>query len=178
MYIKNSISTDYLHAFPQNTDSFVPKVKTSTGKAAVVWRRKTLCLHHPHEYLHRETAVNLSKEKNDLCSLCSIRSVLLLLLLLLFFTAGGGIKRLYLQPGHPEYLLNKLPEEIFVYIRVCDPLTAPSHHVLAEWTGHAPHQTIQMKIKALIVFKPISGGLVTSLNDSWKHLSLAVQTGY
>ena len=71
--------------------------------------------------------MNLSKEKNDLCSLCSIRSVLLL-----FFTAGGGIKRLYLQPGHPEYLLNKLPEEIFVYIRVCDPLTAPSHHVLAE----------------------------------------------
>lgn len=36
-----------------------------------------------------------------------------------FFTAGGGIKHLYLQPGHPKYLLNKLSEEISVYIHVC-----------------------------------------------------------
>lgn len=53
--------------------------------------------------------MNLSKEKDDLCPPDSLGVT----------AAGAGIEHLYLQTGHPGYLLNKLPVEIFAYMHVC-----------------------------------------------------------
>lgn len=58
-------------------------------------------------------------------------------------TVWGGIKHLYLQPGHPGYLLNKLPVEIVVYMHVC---ATPSMFHLMYWLSELDmHDTRQNK---------------------------------
>lgn len=69
-------------------------------------------------------------------------------------TLRGGVEHLYSQYGHTGYLLIKSPVEIAVYTLVSVTPSVFQHMlVLAVRTAHAWHQTIQMKIQAVFMFK-------------------------